>query len=116
MGDWLPGAVDALKRLSELGTVVIHSCRVAPFEFHMPGREVVWRDEVETADEILNVKGMLFEVGLENIEVWTRPYKPPALIYIDDRGYRFDGDWAKAVAFVEGLAELGLTQGIGGNE
>ena len=106
----------ALYRLAELGTVVIHSCRVAPFEFHEPGREIVWRDEGATAQEILAIRDILDSVGLGQIEVWTRPYKPPALVYIDDRGYRFDGDWGKAVEFVEGLAELGLTQGIGGNQ
>ena len=29
------------------------------------------------------------------------PKKPPALVYVDDRGYRFDGDWSKLISFVQ---------------
>ena len=103
MGDFLPGAVDALYELDRLGNVVIHSCRVAPFEFHEPGRQIVWRDEEVTAAEIRWVKSKLESIGLDHIEVWTRPYKPPALIYIDDKGWRFDGNWPETVDFVRAL-------------
>jgi len=27
--------------------------------------------------------------------------KPPAVLYVDDRGYRFDGDWDALLAFVD---------------
>ena len=107
MGEWLPGAVEALRRLSELGTVVIHTCRVAPVDLHTQGsREVQWRDEQAVTEEIRGIKKKLRRRGLDNIEVWTRPYKPPAFVYIDDRGLRFKGDWGVTLAQVEGL--LGL--------
>lgn len=116
MGDWLPGAREALKQLDQLGTVVIHTCRVAPFEFHEPGREVVWRDELVTAREVQWVKAKLAAVGLAHIEVWTRPYKPPALVYIDDRAVPYQGNWADILEHVGLLVEAGTRFTFGGNE
>ena len=116
MGDWLPGAVEALHELDKIGEVVIWSCRVAPFEFHEPGRNVTWRDEIVTAQEIAAVKNMLDAVNLEHIEVWTRPYKPPALVYIDDKAVRFEGDWPATVEFVQDIALRTLRQTFGQNE
>lgn len=115
MGDWLPGAVEALHELDKIGEVVIWSCRVAPFEFHEPGRNVTWRDEIVTAQEIAAVKNMLDAVNLEHIEVWTRPYKPPALVYIDDKAVRFEGDWPATVEFVQDVALRTLRQTFGQN-
>lgn len=31
-----------------------------------------------------------FPAGLK---IWTEPGKPPAIVYIDDRAYRFEGVW-----------------------
>lgn len=111
MGEWIPGAIDGLRRLDKLGTIVIHTARVAPFDLHPHGsRELAWRDETVTAEAIREVKEKLDEIGLGHIEVWTRPYKPPALIYIDDRGYRFEGDWNEVVNYVEELVSLAPPQ------
>jgi hypothetical protein len=104
MGKWLPGARTGLHRLKGIGTVIIHTSRIAPFELHDQGsREVVWRDEHETIMEIMAIKRMLYHAGLGDIEIWTRPYKPPALVYVDDRGFKFEGDWDAVVEHVEGL-------------
>lgn len=104
MGEWLPGAVEALRRLQDFGTVVIHTCRVAPLELHTQGsREIVWRDEVAVTEEVRAIKKKLRRRGLGDIEVWTRPYKPPALVYIDDRGLRFEGDWTETISQIEKL-------------
>lgn len=111
MGDWLPGAVDALKELDKLGKVVIHTCRVAPAKF---GTDE-WRPAMETLDAILDVKEKLAEVGMKHLEVWTKPWKPPALVYIDDRGIRFDGDWHGVVAQVRAVMAEGLSVTMGGN-
>lgn len=85
MGDWLPGAVDGLKALDELGTVVIHSCRVA--SVNIDGSP---RTESETYQAKFEVQDKLKEAGLGHLEVWTRPYKPPAMVYIDDRALQFN--------------------------
>lgn len=104
MGEWIDGAVDALRRLSELGTVIIHTCRVAPVDLHTQGdRAIAWRSELAVSEEIKEIKKKLRRRGLDHIEVWTRPYKPPALVYIDDRGVRFEGNWDETLDFVEAL-------------
>lgn len=99
---WLPGAKKALRALQELGyEIVIYSCRVAPFAFPSasnPQDDVV-RDCDETDREVEYIQRMLLDAGIE-AEVWTRPYKPPAVLYIDDRAHHFDGDWKKAVKAV----------------
>jgi hypothetical protein len=89
MGDWLPGAVEGLKELDKLGEVVIHTCRVANVE---PGEEDVERPAYLVAMEWRKLQKKLEEVGLGHLEVWRRPYKPPALIYIDDRAHWFNTD------------------------
>lgn len=102
-GRWLPGAKKALRALDELGyQIVIYSCRVAPWAFPSAATpsEDVPRDPTETAREIAYIERMLEEAGLEHVEVWTRDYKPPAILYVDDRAYHFDGDWKKAVKAV----------------
>lgn len=106
MGRWLPGAARGLHRLKQLGTVIIWSSRVAPLEIHDQGvREIRWRSEDVTAEEILAIKRKLKRAGLEDLEVWTRPYKPPAIVYVDDRGFKFEGDWDAVVDYVQALVK-----------
>lgn len=101
-GPWLPGAVDALYALERLGTVVIFSCRVSPYEHPAAGNPEndVLRREGAVLTEINRMKTMLGEVGLGHIEVWTRPYKPPATCYIDNRAVRFTGNWDETLEHV----------------
>jgi hypothetical protein len=105
MGEWLPGATEGLRHLSTLGTVIIHTCRVAPVYVHAQGdRNIVIRDEALVASEILAIKKKLKRRGLDGIEVWTRNYKPPAAVYIDDRGWRFE-NWPDTLDFVDLLVK-----------
>jgi hypothetical protein len=96
-GEWLPGAVKALRAFDSIGTVIIHSVRVAPVapfkdgKVPLPGEEVPIPDQAES--EYQYIRSMLDKVGLGHIEIWRRPYKPPADIYIDDRALCFEGDW-----------------------
>lgn len=92
-GEWLPGAVEALKRLDEVFEVVIHSCRVAAVEFDT---DDVPRDPEIVAAEIAYIKAMLESIGLDHVEVWTRPYKPPAVAYVDDRAINFS-EWERVI-------------------
>lgn len=84
---WIDGAVDSLKTLVDHGfEVVIFSSRVSPAVY---AAEHIERDETETLGEIAYIRSMLDEAGLPDIEVWTRPYKPSALAYVDNRGVTF---------------------------
>jgi Domain of unknown function (DUF6378) len=93
MGDWLPGAVEALRELDSIGEVVIHTVRVAPLSYMEAG----WRHHKETREAIQEIEKMLEAEGLGHIEVWTRPYKPPAVVYIDDKAMTFRGNWPETV-------------------
>ena len=68
----IPGARDFVRRLVDEGFhVVIHTTRPADV-----------------------VRNWLVEHGFPMVDVSA--VKPPALVYIDDRGHRFDGDWESA--------------------
>lgn len=77
--DWMPGAVEALRTLS-MGRrrIIIHSCRSLQADGYKP------------------VRDKLGEVGLLGyplLEFWDGRGKPEADLYVDDKGYRFEGDW-----------------------
>lgn len=93
IGDWLPGAVDALKLLSRLyDEVVIFTLRVAPVDVD----EVTPRDPY---DQVVAIGKMLTEAGIPlNVYIWDKPYKPPCEFFIDDRNIPFSGDWTNTLA------------------
>jgi hypothetical protein len=97
MGDWLPGAVGALRELAlHYEEVVIFTCRTAPVEL----------DEVTPRSshaQINLIERMLHDARLPwSVYVWTKPYKPPAEVYIDNRAVKFAGYWGDT------LEEIGV--------
>lgn len=85
--EWLPGAFEALHALVSEYRVVIHTSRIAPV---WPGNESP-RDPAEVQAEVNYIREMLDDAGLSVVEVWQKPWKPPAAAFIDDRAIHYRG-------------------------
>lgn len=88
-GDWLPGAVKALQTLAKHYTITIFTLRVAT----MLQDEVTPNEDVE--EQAQAIRDKLSSIGLDDVEIWQRPYKPQAVRFVDDRAIKFDGNWRK---------------------
>jgi len=79
MGDWIPGAVEAMKKLHEAGhTVFLYTARLSG---RWPdGSE---RNPAELVIETQLVRNMLDEAGLSWMEIWTGEGKPHWDLLID---------------------------------
>lgn len=83
----------------------IPGAAAAVWAFHRGGWEVV----LMTAS--LSGAGLDAPRRRERLHAWLAEHefpllgcadeKPPAMLYIDDRGYRFDGSWTKLVNFLK---------------
>lgn len=79
-GEWLPGAVEALKELLNQGKVIIFSCRTSPYWLdYQP------RDPSNRFMDICRMRQMLDDAGLEDVELFLKTGKPAGHFYIDDR-------------------------------
>ena len=89
----LQGAADALRRFRELGwEIIVGSSRLDP---------TLWGDELHfRVDEI---KQWLDRHGMPYDRVVC--HKPAADLYIDDKAFRFEGDWPQASRVIEKLLE-----------
>lgn len=105
MGDWLPGAVFALKEMSAVGKTVIYSLRCHYYE---KDDETLRPDGAPEA-EAAAIRAMLDEAGLYNVEVYPNGRgKPPGEFYIDDRAIRFT-NWSDALAQMRELRRAAET-------
>lgn len=85
----MPGAFDWLKGMVKHFKVVIYSARFTP----RGNTEADWAEAVDAKEA---VRGWMLKYGLQamvlhQLEFWMSPGKPTALVYIDDRGFRFEG-------------------------
>lgn len=86
--EWQPGAVAALRKLSSFANVVVHTSRIATMTWLA---EELPRDPAEVQLEINYIRQMLDDAGLEQVEIWTQPWKPGALAYVDDKAIHYTG-------------------------
>lgn len=97
IGDWMPGAVKAMKNLHKAGfKLVLFSARLSPVNPFDGGE----RRPGEVMAETQKVRDMLDRAGLTFMQIWNRPGKPGGFVYIDDRAERYNGgalSWAKMV-------------------
>lgn len=85
-GKPLPGAAKSIKQLLNDFDIVIHTCRIAPYD--MEGGK---RTGSEVAKEVTAVHAKLRMMGLPWLPIHQDPWKPNADIYLDDKGMHFTG-------------------------
>lgn len=101
MGDWMPGAIEALREMLTFADVVVHTCRIAPVEFRT---DDVPRDPVLVQQEKQGIRTMLDREGFHEVQIWDKPWKPPADAYIDNKGIHYNGRKGAWKALTERLA------------
>lgn len=93
----IPGVFQWLTEMVEKFNIVIHTCRLKQHNGPEHLNEVYppqMPDEVKAvraAIKLWFLEHGLAESVVEQLIFWTKPGKPTALVYIDDRGYRFEG-------------------------
>lgn len=95
-----PGALAAVRRLKELGCyVIVSSCRTCG---HFP--EIFAPDGQVGKDSKVHKEMVAWldahNVPYDEVDDGTKG-KPLADLYVDDKGYRYAGNWADVVKFVE---------------
>lgn len=85
MGNWKPGAIDALKRFHREGYIVmVFSVRLSPYWL-----DGALRPEEDVRKSVQEVRDMLDEAGLPFIGIWQKAGKPPFSRLIDDKAITF---------------------------
>lgn len=77
----------------------IHGCREAIAELRQRYRVVVHSARCASEAGTEAIRAYLATHGIEVDEVSR--FKPPASIYVDDRGLKFDGDWTETRAAID---------------
>lgn len=93
-GEWLPGALEGLIGLLKSGRkVVIFSCRAN------------WVEGLAEIVAKLRAHPFLARaLDRGDLKVWVEEGKPPAALYVDDRGFRFEGSWDGLLATLKELS------------
>lgn len=86
LGDWMPGAKEALHELSKVSKVLVYTCRIAPVT--PLGME---RSPALVQAEINAIRELLDDAGLYTVEIHNKPWKPYGVAYVDNRAVRYSG-------------------------
>jgi len=104
-GDWMPGAVNFLRRYQDKYRIVISTCRTNTI--HPSGDR---RDPGLVFVEKEKIRKKLDDEGLTTVELWDytlTPWKPYAVAYIDDRAVKYPGRSGSWLALEERIDALG---------
>jgi hypothetical protein len=77
----------------------IHGTKDAIDRLRRQYRVVVYSARCRTPEGIAAIQSWLLRHGIEVDEV--SPHKPPALVYVDDRAIRFEGDWEETLIKIQ---------------
>lgn len=94
MGDWMPGAPEALRSIIQFADLFIYTCRIAPVEYLA---EHIERAPALVQKEKDGIRAMLDSEGLHAIVIHDKPWKPSVDFYIDDKNIWYPGrpgSWA----------------------
>lgn len=95
--EFMPGFVDAMRRLHQAGwKVTIFSARLSPYDPWTSKR----RPEHVVAAEYAYVRDMLDRHGLTFVDIWRKEGKPGGDVYVDDKAERYNGrpgSWKRVV-------------------
>ena len=84
----IPGAIDAIKKLSKNNTIVIFSCKALTDRPVVQGKTGI--QLIEDWLEKHDIRSLVSDVTFK---------KPRASVYIDDKGYRFE-NWNATLQFL----------------
>lgn len=85
-------SVESIKKLAESYELVIFTCKALPDRPLIDGKtgkELIWE--------------WLSKYGLSSVIRDVTHEKPRALLYIDDKGFRFE-NWKSAISFIEEIS------------
>lgn len=87
--EFMPGAVEAVKRLYATGRfhMRVSSARLNPYDPYTFQR----RHSSIVESETQYIRDMLDSAGLTFVDIWTLDGKTPGDLYIDDKGERYSG-------------------------
>lgn len=89
MGEWKPGCITYLTRLTKSCQVVIFTARMNKTEVGGGPRKTMARGQ-----DYDRIRRMLDDAGFHEIDIWVgEDAKPPAVCYVDDRSIEFHDNW-----------------------